>query len=95
MPFHFPRLSGRRRFERDMEREMRLHMVVIAGVTAGFLGAFALSRVLSTLLYNVSPHDALVFFVAPLIIFIAGAFSCWLPARRAANVDPAIALRWE
>jgi putative ABC transport system permease protein len=69
--------------------------MVIAGIAAGFLGAFALSRVLSTLLYNVSPHDALVFSVVPLIIFGAGAFSCWLPARRAANVDPAIALRWE
>ena len=54
-----------------------------------------MSRVLSTLLYNVSPHDALVFSVVPLIIFGVGAFSCWLPARRAASVDPAIALRWE
>jgi putative ABC transport system permease protein len=69
--------------------------MVIAGVAAGFLGAFALSRVLSSLLYNVSPHDALVFSIVPLVIFAVGAFSCWLPARRAANVDPAIALRWE
>jgi putative ABC transport system permease protein len=69
--------------------------MVIAGVAAGFLGAFALSRVLSTLLYNVSSHDALVFSIVPMIIFGAGAISCWLPARRAANVDPAIALRWE
>jgi len=65
------------------------------GVISGVCGAFFLARLLATLLYGVSPHDAAVFVAAPLILELIIAFATFVPARRAANLDPASALRFE
>jgi putative ABC transport system permease protein len=66
-----------------------------AGLTLGVIGALALTRVMSSLLFSVSATDPTVF--AGIVALLAGIalVACWLPARRAARVDPMIALRHE
>jgi putative ABC transport system permease protein len=68
---------------------------VLAGVVSGLLGAIALTKVMGSLLYNVSPRDPAVLSMVAAAVFGAAVLSCWLPARRAAKVDAAVALRWE
>jgi putative ABC transport system permease protein len=68
---------------------------VAAGMALGVGGAWALTRVISSLLYGVSANDPLTFTgVAVLLAFVA-LLACYLPARRAANVDPMLTLRHE
>jgi ABC-type antimicrobial peptide transport system permease subunit len=63
------------------------------GIAGGMVGGIAVTRVLETLLYEVSPNDpAVLVGVAALLLTIAAA-ACYLPARRATRVDPAIVLR--
>jgi ABC-type antimicrobial peptide transport system permease subunit len=64
-----------------------------AGIAVGILGAFALTRLLSTLLYSVTPTDPVTFTTAPAILLVVAALACWIPARRAARIDPMLALR--
>ena len=65
------------------------------GVIVGLAGAWALTRVLRTLLFGVSPTDTLSFGLSALLLMGVVLFSCYLPARRASNVDPVIALSYE
>ena len=67
--------------------------VTLAGIGAGMLASAWLTRVLSTQLYAVTPHDTLTFIVAPLVLLAAGALACLMPARRASNLDPLRILR--
>ena len=68
---------------------------VLVGLALGLAGALALTRVLQRLLYEIKPTDPLTFGVVPLILLAVAVLACWLPARRAANVDPMTALRHE
>lgn len=65
------------------------------GIIAGIGGALAATRVLSTLLYGVGPTDPLTLAGGSLLVALVVLAACYLPARRAASVDPLVALRWE
>ena len=73
-----------------MSRGMSLTLV---GVIFGGLAALGLSRLLGYLLYRVSPRDPLTFLAATLVMAIASALACFLPAWRATRTDPVRALR--
>ena len=67
--------------------------LAMLGVAAGAVAAFALSGALSTLLFGVGVHDALTFGVAPVVLVAVACLASYLPARRAARIDPLSALR--
>ena len=66
---------------------------VIAGIAVGLGGAFALSRVLRTALFQVTTTDPMSFLLAAGVLGLVAVAACLIPARRATKVDPAIALR--
>ena len=65
------------------------------GLLLGAAAAFALTRLLRTVLYEVSPFDPASFGVVAVVLALIGLFACWLPARRATRVNPIEALRSE
>ena len=73
---------------------MGLRLVGI-GVGLGLIASLALGRVIATQLWGVSAYDPWTLTCVPLLLLITGLVACWLPARRAANVDPLVALRYE
>jgi putative ABC transport system permease protein len=66
-----------------------------AGLVIGLAAALALTRILQSLLFETSPHDPLIYGLVAAALLGVTALACWLPARRAAKVDPLIALRAE
>jgi putative ABC transport system permease protein len=66
-----------------------------AGVAAGIVGSFVLTRLMQSLLFEISPTDPLTFAGVTLVLLLVAALASYLPARRAAKVDPIIALRYE
>ena len=70
-------------------------LLVAVGLTIGIAGALALTRLMSTLLFEVSPTDPLTFAAVVLCVILATLLACYIPARRANRIDPLIALRCE
>jgi putative ABC transport system permease protein len=68
---------------------------VLIGVAIGLAGAFLLTRVMASLLFEVGVTDAMTFIAIPLILVSVALVSSYIPARRAMKVDPMIALRYE
>jgi len=69
--------------------------IAIAGLAIGLAGGFALSRLVASLLYGVSPWDALTFVVTSILLVFIALVASYVPARRAMHVDPMVALRYE
>ena len=70
-------------------------VLVLSGVVIGVAGALALTRFLTTLLFVITPTDALTFVVVSIIFFLIAMVASLIPARRATKVDPLTALRYE
>lgn len=68
-------------------------MVSVAGGVVGLAGALALGRTLAGLLYGVSPIDLGAYLAATAVVLVSALGACWLPARRAAILDPSVGLR--
>jgi len=69
--------------------------LVLSGIVLGVLGAAALTRVMAAQLFMVSASDPLTFVAVSLLLLFVALMACYVPARRAANVDPTVALRYE
>jgi len=69
--------------------------LILTGIGLGLVGAFALSIVIKSLLFQVDATDPLVFGLTTLLLIGASLLACWFPARKATKVDPIITLRYE
>jgi putative ABC transport system permease protein len=69
--------------------------LVAVGVGCGLLGSVALTRVMSSVLFEVTPKDPLTFTVVALFLALVALIACYIPAKRATKVDPLVALRYE
>jgi putative ABC transport system permease protein len=70
-------------------------IIALIGIAVGSAGAFALMRLLQSLLFEVRANDVSTYGVVAVVLFIIALLACYLPARRATQVDPLVALRYE
>lgn len=68
---------------------------VLAGLALGLVGAYFATRVIASFLFQTTPHDPVSFGMVTLTMAVTALVAAWLPARRAARIDPAVALRAE
>jgi putative ABC transport system permease protein len=73
----------------------RASALLLTGLIAGLAGGWMVSRLMASLLFEVNPGDPVTFGGATLVLAIVALFAAFLPARRAARVDPLVALRYE
>jgi putative ABC transport system permease protein len=69
--------------------------LAVIGLGIGLAASFGLTRLMSKLLFGISPTDPFTFAAIALLLAAVAFVACWLPARRATRVDPMIALRYE
>jgi ABC-type antimicrobial peptide transport system permease subunit len=69
--------------------------LIAGGIAIGLAGAWAITPVLKSFLYEVTPADPLTFAAVSLLLAVVALLACYIPARRAAAVDPLVALRYE
>jgi putative ABC transport system permease protein len=67
----------------------------ISGIAVGLVGAALLTRFMQALLYRTEPTDLPTFVAVAIVLSCVAIIACYIPARRAANVDPMVALRYE
>jgi ABC-type antimicrobial peptide transport system permease subunit len=87
-------LGAQPRWIRVMVLRQFLRLICV-GLMVGVAGTWAASRVIASMLFAVSPTDAVTYAVVAVGLAAVTLIACWLPARRAARVDPMIALRAE
>jgi ABC-type antimicrobial peptide transport system permease subunit len=69
--------------------------LMVPGIVVGLAASLALTRLLGSLLYGVTPIDPLTYAAVSLLLLVVGTFASWLPARQAAAIDPTGSLRVE
>jgi putative ABC transport system permease protein len=87
-------LGAERRDVLKLVINMGLRLVIL-GVAIGLAISLGIAKVLATQLWGVSPYDPATLIAVPLLLLFTGLVACWVPARRAARVDPLVALRYE
>ena len=70
-------------------------ILAFVGIVIGVVGAFALTRFLSSLLYGIAPTDPTTYIVVSFVLLAVSFLACYIPARRATRVNPVVALRYE